>query len=210
MLNFLFEYDLFACNTAFEHKCRHMTTRTGWLKDHSRPGKHTVPVYTQIDYIVCKTRSKCLLQDARAYAGAKLSSDHKIVMARVDLSTPYLTHKRGPSRTSYDISHLTCNKDTQREYQNSLNSKLGNDPTGSADCPTERLHSLIDAVKSTALEIVGTCRPFQRKSHSNDSTVVQLSEKRKHLRLQLNTNTSEDRSSVRKIINATTNAIQKR
>ena len=210
MLNFLFEHDLFASNTSFPHKCRHITTRTGWLKDHSRPGKFTVPVYTQIDYVVCKRRSKCLLQDARAYAGAALRSDHKIVMARVDLSTPYVAHKREPSRTLYDISHLTCNKDTQREYQNNLNSKLGPDPTGSSDSPPERLLSLIDAVRSTALEVVGTRRPFQRKDHSNDSTVVQLSEKRKRLRLQLNTNTSEDRSHTRKLINATKNAIQKR
>lgn len=43
LLNFLFEHDLFACNTAFQHPCRHMTTRTGWMKDWSRPNSNCSP-----------------------------------------------------------------------------------------------------------------------------------------------------------------------
>ena len=211
MLNFLMEHNLFACNTAFQHKCRHITTRTGWLKDHSRPNSNcTIPVYTQIDYIVCKTRSKAVLQDARSYAGAKLSSDHKIVMARLDFSTPYLIHKRKPSRTLYDISHLTCNMSTQRAYQDSLNTKLGMSSTNSSDDPSLKLQSLLDTVRSTAVEIVGFRRPQHRAHFSNDVTVVELVEKRKRLRLQLNTNTSEDRASLRHLINCTQKSIQKR
>ena len=72
MLSFLMEHNLFAANTGFPHKCRHMTTWRGEMKDWSRRGNYTIPVYTQIDYIVCKTRSKAVLQDARSFAGAKL------------------------------------------------------------------------------------------------------------------------------------------
>ena len=211
LLNFLMEHNLFACNTAFQHKCRHMTTWTGWLKDHSRPnGNHTYPVYTQIDYILCKVRSKGALQDARAYAGAKLNSDHKIVMARLDLDEPYLTHKRKVARTVYNISNLTCNRETQKAYQNCLNNKLEHTDVSVSATPSERLINLLSTVKSTAAEIVGTVRPLQRANYSNDSLVVELVHRRKNLRLQLNTNASRDHSQTRTRINKTQKAIQKR
>ena len=213
LLNFLFEHDLFACNTAFQHPCRHMTTRTGWMKDWSRPNsKCTVPVYTQIDYILCRTRSKGVLQDARAYAGGtSIYSDHKIVMVKVDLNTPYLIHRRKPSRILYDISHLTCNSDTQRAYKNTLDHKLASVPEASESVgPSEKLRNLLDTVRSTAVEVVGTRRPQQRVCFSNDAVVVDLVAKRKLLRLQLNSNTSEDRSQLRHLINTTQRSIQKR
>ena len=85
LLNFLIQHNLFAANTSFPHKSRHITTWRGEVKDWSRPGHYTVPVYTQIDYIICRRRSKGNLQDTRSFAGASLRSDHKFVMARLDL-----------------------------------------------------------------------------------------------------------------------------
>ena len=213
LLNFLMEYDLFACNTAFQHRCRHLTTRTGWMKDWSRPNSsRTVPVYTQIDYILCRTRSKGVLQDARAYAGGtSIYSDHKIVMVRIDLKAPYLIHKKKISRTLYDISHLTNNSITQRAYKSTLDCKVTEvvEATKSQG-PSEKLHHLLDAVRLVATDVIGTRRPQQRVSVSNDSVVVDLVSKRKLLRNQLNKNTSEDRSHLRHLINVTQKSIQKR
>ena len=209
LLNFLYKYDLFACNTAFPHKCRHMTTWTGYLKDHSRPGHHTYPVHTQIDYIMCKTRSKGVLQNARAYAGASLISDHKIVMARLDLDKPYLTHLRRPAKTVYNISSLTTNHSVQAAYRKSLDSCIEKTDFNDSASPAKKLDCLLHAVTSTAADVVGTVKPSQRVDSCNDSVIKELVNKRKQLRSQLNTNISCDRSPLRTEINSTQKRIQK-
>ena len=169
-----------------------------------------MPVYTQIDFIVCRIRSKVILQDARAYAGATLSSDHKIVMAKLDLCSPYKIFKQRSSHTMYDISHLTCNRDTQDKYQSALNVNLSKSDISSLNNPTTKLNSLLNTVTTTAADIVGTRKPQQKSNYTSDSVVVELSDKRKFLRLQLNSNVSSDRSAIRTEINRTQKAIQYR
>ena len=88
LLNFIIDNDLFATNTSFKHKSRHVTTYTGWTKDWSagRRSAKTKPFYSQIDYILCRTRSKVMLQDARSFAGTIVDSDHKVVVTKIDLA----------------------------------------------------------------------------------------------------------------------------
>ena len=131
-------------------------------------------------------------------------------MARIDLSCPYKIHQQKPARTQYDISHLTCNSDTQRDYQNSLNTKLSMSDVDAAVGPSAKLNTLLNIVKSTAVEIVGMRRPQQRANYSNDSKLIELVDRRKVLRLQLNTTGSADRSGIRSRINNTQKAIQHR
>ena len=100
-------------------------------------------------------------------------------MARLDLSIPYIVHKRISKCTQYDISHLTCNRNTQFKYQNMLNSKLCTPESIPPVGPAAKFESLLSIVKSTAVEIVGTCKPQQRVNYSNDSKVVERVEKRK-------------------------------
>ena len=210
MLNFLMEHNLFAANTAFPHKCRHMTTWRGEVKDWSRPGNYTKPVYTQIDYIVCKSRSKSVLQDARSFAGAKLRSDHKFVMARLDLSSPYKIHNKKPFVPRYNISRLSCNETVQKDYVASLGNKLQSLSLINESNPTTKLTKLLKAVKSTATEVVGTLSPKQNVNYINDDTLASLArERRKHM-LMLNTSDIADRSAIRSIINRTQKSIQHR
>ena len=56
LLDFLSEHDLLAANTCFQHSYRHKTTYTGWRKDWSagQRSKKTLPVYSQIDYVLCR------------------------------------------------------------------------------------------------------------------------------------------------------------
>jgi len=48
---------LFACNTAFQHPARHRTTWTGWRKG-PNDNAPSVPIYNQIDYILCQSRQR--------------------------------------------------------------------------------------------------------------------------------------------------------
>ena len=73
----------FLCNTAFQHPCRHRTTWTGWIK--TTQGETKQHIYNQIDFILSRMKLKLLLSDFRSYSGAETNSDHKIVVARIDL-----------------------------------------------------------------------------------------------------------------------------
>ena len=97
LLNLLISNKMFPANTGFRHSSRHITTRTGTIRDlRSRDG--TRRYYSQIDYVLCKSRSKVLLQDSRAYAGSKLNAafytDHKIVCARLNFSQRSKLYKK--------------------------------------------------------------------------------------------------------------------
>ncbi|KAL5253179.1 hypothetical protein ACHWQZ_G013082 [Mnemiopsis leidyi] len=196
MLNFLIQHDLFAANTAFPHKIRHTTTWRGEVKDWSRPGHYTIPVFTQIDYIVCRTRSKRILQDARSFAGASLRSDHKFVMARLDLDNPHKAFRNKSVKDRFDVSKLTCNKDIQQAYQTALSGKINNLDHSAASEPQSSLRKLLDCVKQTAKDVVGTQNALPVRGHWNDAIITNLVEKRKGAMLTLKScNKSDDRSS---------------
>ena len=203
MLNFLIQHDLFAANTAFPHKSRHITTMRGEVKDWSRRGHYTVPVFTQIDYIVCRKRSKGILQDARSFAGATLRSDHKFVMARLDLDNPYKAFRNKPAKECYDVSRLTCNKDTQRSYQDALNTNVNSLDLSGTMGPQGKLHKLLESVRKTADGVIGTRRTEQAPGHWNDTLLTKFVQRRKDALLKLNDNQSADRTSIRTIINRT-------
>ncbi|KAL5248389.1 hypothetical protein ACHWQZ_G017537 [Mnemiopsis leidyi] len=211
MLNFLIQHDLFAANTAFPHKSRHITTWRGEVKDWSRRGHYTIPVFTQIDYIVCRKRSKGILQDARSFAGASLRSDHKFVMARLDLGNPHKAFRYKTAKKTYDISNLTCNKETQKLYQQTLNRNVDNLELSGTVGPQGKLHKLLETVRKTADGVVGAKRPQQASGHWNDSLLTNLVEKRKTALLKLKSgNESADRSNIRSLVNRTQKSIQKR
>ena len=207
LLDFIVLNNLFACNTAFQHKSRHITTRTGWISDGNNK---TRPVFSQIDYILCRTRSKKILQDCRSYAGGRLDSDHKIVITKIDLGKPHILHRQKPKRTSYNVSRLTSNRDVQSQYMTSLNSKISSIEYRDDNDPASKLKSLMCVIKSTAADVVGLEKPNRNANHSNDKIVVDLVEHRRQLRLQLNNNESADRSVLRAQINRSQKMIKKR
>ena len=113
LLNFLSSNSLFVCNTAFKHKMRHVTTRTGWIKKSRRHNDESVPFYSQIDYVICRTRFKCTLRDARSYGGANTYSDHKIVCARFNFGDRHLSFRKTSKCVKYDCSALSSNPDVK-------------------------------------------------------------------------------------------------
>ena len=211
LLNFLAENDMFACNTAFQHPSRHITTRTGWVKDRtsSKP-RATKPVYSQIDYILCRTRSKRVLRNARSYAGASLDSDHKIVVATIDIGKPYLLHRVKSRPTRYNVSCLTSSKNTQLRYGRAVSSHINVAEYETTANPTTKLRSLMNVVKKTAVDVIGIRKPTRNSHHSDDSLVVSLAEERRQLRLKLNHNISADRTLLRSKINRLQKRIQQR
>ena len=210
LLDFLSEFDLYATNTSFQHAARHITTFTGWRKDWSagRLSKKTLPVYSQIDFILCRSKSRVLLQDSRSYAGTLTFSDHRLVVTRVNFSDICLCYKRPSSSiTKFNTSELASNPNIQTKYRQSLESALRIVVPPSD--PNQDLNNLLSSMKDAATSSIGA-PPRRLRNRSDDDEVKELSQKRYLLRQRLNSNQSLDRTDLRSDINRLTNEIQKR
>ncbi|KAL5272936.1 hypothetical protein ACHWQZ_G000943 [Mnemiopsis leidyi] len=148
----LLENKLFVCNTAFQHP----STRTGWLKDYASSVPNSMkPVYSQIDYVLCRTRSKRTLCNVRSYAGASLSSDYKIVVATISIGKVYQVHRERPKPKCFNVSRLTGNTTVQRDYTIQVNAKVNVDSFKCNSDPANKMRSLMRVVEDTALDAVG-------------------------------------------------------
>ena len=113
LADFCESFGLFACNTAFQHPARHLTTWTGWR--HNPNGGCSIPIYNQIDFILSSSNQKEIFTDARSYAGTLVKS----VVARARLSRIYglWAHNNNKKRTAkaqkfqvHRLSEHTCVK----------------------------------------------------------------------------------------------------
>ena len=67
--------------------------------------------------MLCRSRSKCLLQDARAYGGAETYTDHKIVCATINFGLTYLIGpKKNTSLRRLDCASLSSNMENKVNY----------------------------------------------------------------------------------------------
>jgi len=205
LLEFLVSNSLFAANTAFRHSSRHITTRTGWVKD--KRTKKSIPYFSQIDYVLCRSRSTVFLTDARSYSGAKLHSDHKIVKATLDLRNQTKLYKNRTSAVKrYNTTSLVCNQELQQQYRQTVAQQVDNLPPSSDT--TTGFNQLFETVKSAAEETVGVQKKLKRQS--SDPRVSSMSDERHQLLLQLNSNAQRDRTELRRRINRLKNLIDKR
>ena len=212
LLNFLTSNSLFAANTAFAHSSRHITTRTGWIKD--KTTNKSRPYYSQIDYVLCRSRSKVLLTDSRAYAGTKLHSDHKLVCAKIDFSRSYQLYKSNKIKTKrYDTTTLVCSKDSQELYQANVRQQIKHLETANVNTDVNTQTSfdeLFQGIKTAAAETVGYKKKNNRYHHTSDPLVVSMVNERHKLLQQLNSNEERDRAPLRQKINRLKNDIKKR
>ena len=192
LLNFLISNKMLAANTGFQHSSRHITTRTGTIRD-SRSTNGTRRYYSQIDYVLCKSRSKVLLQDSRAYAGSKLNAafytDHKIVCARLDFSQRSKLYKKSRSAAKkFNTTALICSKAVENDFKAKLTEQLNKPATVTGDDVTSKFNGLFNTLKTTAAETVGYKEPNKKSHHTSDPVVVSLVEERRKLLNQLNNN----------------------
>ncbi|XP_029656711.1 craniofacial development protein 2-like [Octopus sinensis] len=124
LANFCKTLGLFLCNTAFDHSARHKSTWTG--RRRGEDGNY-VPIYNQIDYIVCRQRDTWLLQDSRSYGGSVVDSDHKIVIGRFNLKKLYVldkTNRQFPHKSDRYLSVVQKELKLRAENTKDMDSKL--------------------------------------------------------------------------------------
>lgn len=78
LVSFANERKLILANTCFMQPARHITTWTG-------VGFQGRRIWNQIDFIVIPADHKSCLRQARAYAGIDTNTDHKLVLAKIQL-----------------------------------------------------------------------------------------------------------------------------
>ena len=198
LIDWLMQHQLFICNTAFQHPSRHRTTWEGRFKP---PGSSTtVPVYNTIDYIVIPTKYRRLLRDSRSYAGTETSSDHRLVVSRIQLRGMYkLWHKKTTTKSNnIAVSEIVHQMPKRIKYihrvQESINDYQQKEEV--KESAQTRLDTIRNIVTSAAQETVGVI------PHNNiyrginfDSELATKSKEQRNLRLQIS-NCKEDQLKI--------------
>ena len=68
------------------------------IRTHHQVHLRQLPSTPKLTYVLCKQNAKLMLQDARSYGGATLSSDHKPVVARLRFDRRCLMYKQPKKR----------------------------------------------------------------------------------------------------------------
>ena len=107
----------FTANSSFQYPGKHITT---WSQRRTNPlTKQNVWNYNQIDYIILNQKNKQVLTNARSYGGTETLSDHRLVVARIELTWARIYHQRMPntSQKKFDTRQLTQNEENQERYR---------------------------------------------------------------------------------------------
>lgn len=118
--------NLFITNSAFQHKAAHITTWENKHVDPRNPSK-SVTIYNQIDYILCSTKIKHTLINARSFKGTETSSDHRIVVCKISVKKYNIYRNNKNNHTKkFNIHELAKSQEMQTSYQQNLEAKLSN------------------------------------------------------------------------------------
>ena len=211
LLEFLVSKNMFACNTAFKHPVRHITTRIGYIKDYNAPrnSKKTRPYYSQIDFILCRCAYKKLLVNARSYGGTSVKSDHKLVIAKFDLKDAHLIYPKQKPNKRFHCSTLVSDSNACKLYNLDLIETLNKVPIDPN--PNIEMNNIFDGICKAAENTIGYLPKQNHTNFSNDPEICNMAAEKKKLKNDLNhANSTADRSPLRTQINRLQNNIKSR
>ena len=117
LVEFCEKNDKIIANSCFQHSARHITT---WSQTrYDRNSGKAITIYYQIDYVILDQKNKQILTDARSYSGTETYSDHRLVVARMDVKWPKVYKKRTKieAKKRFDTRELVTNVEKQSEYK---------------------------------------------------------------------------------------------
>ena len=160
-------HHLVLANTLFRYSMRYRTTWTGCM---ASPDGLRKMIHNMIDYIVIPKRYKPLVVRARSYAGTETFSDHKIVIADMELTGLYRVHIAAAGKAAAPIAIQRLeNADVRKEYQSSLCQKLREQP---AFCGSSDSGSVISTWDSTAQAVMDVAESTLGRMHRSGSRRV--------------------------------------
>ena len=188
LLEFASSHDLVLTNTCFKHKLCHRTTWTAPRrknevidKTDGKPRRN--PYRNQIDYILTRRKHMCFVEDSRSYGGTTTSSDHKMVISKLKLKW-WKMRKMITKTFKTNIQSLAF-KEKQQQYNNAVKekmTKITNETKEKQEDPNENWLKLTEVLMKTAESVLGK---KDRKRKYDDKEIVELSEKQKKIRLEI-------------------------
>ena len=169
MLELCESENLFITNSAFPHPSRHTT----WVGQRRDPHtKKIIPIYNQIDYIICHRRYIHLATNARSYGGTIVTSDHKLVITTFELEWFKVWRKRTTQNTpKINTSNIVNRQECRLHNQQRLDTQLLKIERES--CTTNKTWKcVIEAVQNTAQQTASviTNRKPNRTQKANKSS----------------------------------------
>ena len=205
LINFCSMYGGFFCNTAFQHPARHITT---WSRQYfDKKANKYVTSYSPIDYIIMRQNQKQILTDSRSYSGTEVESDHRLVVARLDIKwyNIYKKRVRIEQTVRFNTEPLVSDQDLKREYQDLLTHKQQITP------PSEnRWERLKNIILATAEEKIGYKQQVANNNNQvYDAEIAALSDRKRLLRVECaNTNDADEVTSIKKARNKLSHEIR--
>ena len=173
----------FTANSSFQYPGKHITT---WSQRRTNPlTKQNVWIYNQIDYIILNQKNKQVLTDARSYGGTEILSDHRLVVARIELTWARIYHQRMPntSQKRFDTRQLTQNEENQERYREQIKQETESSAYVAAQ-QGNKWEKLKDIIKCAAEIHIG----YKKKVNDHqisDSDLERMTKEQKDIRLQI-------------------------
>ena len=191
LIEFCEENDLFIANSAFKHSARHQTT---WASTRTTQDGRVIRIFNQIDFIICQQRDRNIFQDARSYAGTKVSSDHRIVVGRMIIKWQHIMRRRPHNQEPrININKLRIDNETREKYRRILtessNDNNNNNIEDRSITPQEKWDKIRSAIQKAGLESAGTLEKPKHPNREPDKEINDLCIKQKELRLQIENTT---------------------
>ena len=119
LVKFCEKNDEFIASSSFQHPAKHITT---WSQRRTNP---KLWIYNQIHYIILNQKNKQVLTDACSYGRTETSSDHRLVIARIELTWAKIYHQKMPntSQKGFTLDNLNKMKRTRKDIESKLNKK---------------------------------------------------------------------------------------
>ena len=167
-------------NSCFQHPAKHSRT---WPQRRTNPvTKKTVSIYSQIDYIILNQENKQVLTDARSYGGTEISSDHKLVVARIELTWAriYLQRMPNTSQKRFKARQVTQNEENQERYREQIKQETESSEYVAA-LQENKWEKLKDIIKCAAETHVG----YKKKANNHqisDPNLERMSKEQRDIR----------------------------
>ena len=182
---------LFIANSAFKHPARHQTT---WVSTRATQDGGVIRIFNQIDYIICKQRDKHIFQDARSYAGTKVSSDHKLVLGKTKIEWQHIRRNKPQEQTpKINVHKLSRDKETKEKYNRNLTEALNRERDDRNTSPQETWNKIQSIIQKAGMESAGQVEKTTHRNRTPDEEIKALCNKQKELRLKIHNTTDEEK-----------------
>ena len=172
-----------------------------------------MPIYNVIDFVVCPQSHKRLLSDSRSYSGTLLHSDHRLLVAKLDLRQLFnvwgcIEKARMPKHVRYNTD-LLVNDPHRTMFRAAVSDSISEVNTNTT--ASERWTSVEHALKSAAESTIGKTVATTMRNTPHCSEMAKMSEKQRQLKLwQQNTRNATTREDIKRQRNTILHAMRRK